>query len=92
MKTTKMYEYINEEGQLVTSVDKPEVECKEKYHIVAEKGKVLTSDGSEALYSLIVEDASGYYEVDDPSPPDYGEEDLEEFESQEESDEVQSSE
>ena len=84
MKTDKMYKFTDDEGCTVISVNRPAGECEECFQIVADRKKVITSDGEKFHYSLIVKDPSSYYEVDDPNPPDFGEEDLEELESEEE--------
>lgn len=89
MKTTKMYKFTDVEGNETVSIDNPNVPYEERVLLVAGDKKLITEDGNNFYHSRIVRDDSGWYEIDDPNPPT---DDREEFESEEGSDEVQSSE
>ena len=69
MKITPMYKYTDTNGNVIVSSKRPEGEYEERFLIAAEERKLITSDGVNQHKSLIVENASGFFEVEDPNPP-----------------------
>lgn len=67
MQTKTLYRYKRADGGVTVSPDKPETtEFEICNRLIADEGKMLTTDG-ETLYPCIdVDSVAGWYEVDDP--------------------------
>lgn len=68
MMTAKpLYRYTRDDGGITVSPEKPNTDYTEKIRLIADKGKVLTKNGTD-FYSVIdVNSASGWREVDAPA-------------------------
>ena len=66
MQIKTLYRYKRADGGITVTPDKPETTDFETcYRLIADDGKMLTTDG-ETLYPCIdVDSAAGWYEVDD---------------------------
>lgn len=56
MKKTKLYQYVGNNGILLTPVKLPGVECLVKYRLIADEGKLLTKDDKNFMTVAIVPD------------------------------------
>lgn len=67
MQIKTLYKTIRPDGGVTVSPDKPESgECTEMFRLIADKGKLLTPNGSDTTPCADVESAEGWYEVDAP--------------------------
>ena len=62
-----LYRYERAAGKTTTSPVKPEgKECTEIFRLIADEGKAITKDGVNTFCCVDVEDATGFYEIDEP--------------------------
>ena len=79
MQIITLYKYTRADGGTTISPVKPDCEHTEMVRLVADEGKVLTQDGENFTVCVDVETADGWYEIDDPNPPEEPEEPVEEI-------------
>lgn len=67
MRFIKLYRYVRPDGGVSIS---PKIPLDSPYtrftRIIADEEKALTKDGVKIAYSVDVESADGWYEIDDP--------------------------
>lgn len=66
METIILYRYEREGGGITTSPIKPDVEYTERFRLIADEGKMLTTDGVTLVECVDVSTVDGWYEVDAP--------------------------
>lgn len=67
MQIKTLYRYKRADGGITISPDKPEgIEFSEKLRLIADEGKMLTTDGENLSPCVDVDDITGWYEVDSP--------------------------
>ena len=75
MQAIKLYRYNRENGGVTVSPVKPDTEYTEMVRLVADEGKVLTSDGENFTSCVDTENPDGWYEVasaeDEATDKDY---------------------
>ena len=67
MQIKTLYRYKRADGGITVSPNKPETDIFEIcYRLVADDGKILTTDGENLFPCVDVDDIIGWYEVDNP--------------------------
>ena len=66
MQIIDLYKYERADGGVTVSPIKPDCEYTEMVRLVADEGKVLTSDGENFTSCVDTDTAAGWYEVDAP--------------------------
>ena len=64
MQIITLYRYERDGGGTTVSPVKPDCEYTEMVRLVADEGKVLTSDGEDSTTCVDTDTADGWYEVD----------------------------
>jgi len=66
MQIVNLYRYNRENGGTTVSPIKPNCEYTEMYRLIADEGKVLTTDGENFTSCTDTDTLDGWYEVDEP--------------------------
>ena len=67
MQIKTLYRYKRADGGITVTPDKPEgIESSEKFRLIADEGKMLTTDGKNLSPCVDVDNVAGWYEVSDP--------------------------
>lgn len=66
MQIINLYKYNRADGGVTVSPIKPECEYTEMYRLVADEGKVLTTDNENFTCCIDADSTEGWYEIDDP--------------------------
>ena len=67
MQIKTLYRYKRADGGITVTPEKPEgIEFSEKLRLIADEGKMLTTDGENLSPCVDVDDVAGWYEVDSP--------------------------
>lgn len=66
MTTITLYKYKRPDGGITVSPKEPECEYTLMYRLVADEGKLLTKDDTNATPCVDVESVEGWYEIDEP--------------------------
>lgn len=83
MQKLNLYRYTRENGGITTSLQKPtNTEYDIIYRLIADEGKVLTTDGENLTPCIDIEvaDLPNWYETDEPDEPIEVEEETEQAE------------
>lgn len=70
MQIITLYRYERENGGVTVSPNKPDTEYTEMCRLVADEGKLLTSDGVNTTTCADVSTPEGWYEIDAPEEAD----------------------
>lgn len=66
MQTKTLYRFKRADGGITVSPEKTETEFETCYRLIADEGKMLTTDGENLSPCVDVDDVAGWYEVDSP--------------------------
>lgn len=67
MQIKTLYRYTRADGGITVTPEKPEgIDFSEKLRLIADDGKMLTTDGKTLYPCIDVDNTAGWYEVADP--------------------------